>query len=162
MARTISNTDKIIDSRDVIKRCEELADEREALADELTEAIQALNDFDAEDDDPTALPTLEETAKEAREALEEWDAENGDELKALKDFCEEGESNSSDWQHGETLIHEDYFQEYAQQFADDIGAIDAKAHWPICHIDWEAAAEALKQDYAEIEWDGETYLIRSC
>ena len=59
------------------------------------------------------------------------------------------------------MIREDKFIDYAQEFADDIGAIDIHASWPLNHIDWEAAAEELKQDYQEVEFGDETYLIRN-
>lgn len=79
---------------------------------------------------------------------------------ALRHICAQGE-DSPDWPYGETLIHDDYFVEWAKQLADDIGAIDANAGWPLAHIDWEAAADALRQDYFEIEWDGHTYWLHS-
>src|SRR5919108_3861575 len=51
---------------------------------------------------------------------------------------------------GVFLIRSDMFQEYAEEFAEDIGAIDPRASWPLCHIDWKAAADDLKQDYTEV------------
>jgi hypothetical protein len=60
-----------------------------------------------------------------------------------------------------TLIHEDYFTEYAQELAEDIGAIDPSASWPLTCIDWDAAADALKYDYTTVRFDGDDYLIRS-
>lgn len=48
----------------------------------------------------------------------------------------------------------------AQELADDIGAIDSNAKWPLNHIDWEAAAEELKMDYTEVNFNGTTYYIR--
>lgn len=59
------------------------------------------------------------------------------------------------------MVHENYFTEYAQQLADDIGAIDADAGWPLMHIDWEAAANDLKIDYTDVTFGGHTYLWRS-
>lgn len=59
------------------------------------------------------------------------------------------------------MIAEGYFTEYAEQLADDIGAIDHTAGWPLNHIDWEAAASQLKQDYSEVEFGGTTYLWRN-
>jgi hypothetical protein len=56
-----------------------------------------------------------------------------------------------------TLIHDSYFQKYAQQTAEDIGAIDPKAGWPLDCIDWERAASELQSDYSEYDWGSETY-----
>lgn len=66
-----------------------------------------------------------------------------------------------DWQYGEMLIREDYFEDYAREPAEDIGAIDPNALWPLSYIDWEAAAEALLVDYIEVEYRGTTYYARA-
>jgi len=60
-----------------------------------------------------------------------------------------------------TLIPDDEFEDYAQELAEDIGAIDDDAGWPANHIDWEAAADALRMDYTTIAFKGDDYLIRS-
>lgn len=82
------------------------------------------------------------------------------ELEALEALRDELQSYCPDWQYGEALILESYFTEYAEQLAEDIGAIDTRnTTWPGRHIDWKAAAEELKQDYtcAEIRYNGSTY-----
>lgn len=122
--REISNRDNILDSRDVIKRIEEL----EGCIDE---------------DKP-----------------EENDADDVAELKALKALAEEGEG-SPDWNHGETLINESYFEDYARELAEETGAIDSKAGWPLHCIDWGKAADELKADYMSVDYDGVTYYIRA-
>ena len=127
MRNEISNSDDVIDSRDVIARIVELQAEKEDLE---------------------------------NEELADWEKENGEELKALEELAEEGEDYAPDWLHGETLIRDSYFTEYAQQLAEDIGAIDKNAGWPSMHIDWEAAAEELKGDYSCISFDGVDYWIR--
>ena len=83
------------------------------------------------------------------------------ELKALEEFAEEASEYAPDWHYGETIIHEDYFTQYAQELSDELSLGDgAMARWPFTHIDWEAAAQALKQDYNEVEFEGVTYYIR--
>lgn len=113
---TISNTDDVIDSRDVIARIEELEEYQD------------------------------------RDEQEELAA-----LKALASQCE----GYGDWQYGETLIRGTYFTEYAQQLADDIGAIDRDAKWPQSCIDWEQAADELKADYMAVDFDGVEYWLRA-
>lgn len=66
-----------------------------------------------------------------------------------------------DWEYGALLIREDVFTEYAQELADEIGAIDSNASWPLSYIDWERAAEALKQDYTCVTYLGQDYLVRA-
>ena len=53
------------------------------------------------------------------------------------------------------------FEEYAEQLADDIGAIDRDAKWPVNCIDWEKAARELAYDYSTVTYGGTNYLIRS-
>lgn len=83
------------------------------------------------------------------------------EYETLKTLAEECAGYAPDWKYGETLIRDSYFKEYAQQLAEDIGAIDRNAAWPMCCIDWDQAAEELKQDYTSVDYDGVTYWIRS-
>jgi len=33
--------------------------------------------------------------------------------------------------------------------------------WPFSYIDWEAAADALRQDYLMVDFDGVNYWIRA-
>lgn len=80
------------------------------------------------------------------------------ELDTLTTMVEDyGDSFDDNWSNGVTLIADSYFEDYAQEFAEDIGAIDRDAAWPACHIDWEAAAASLQMDYTSIELDGTTY-----
>ena len=137
----ISNSDDVIDSRDVIARVAELESERADLESEAQDDTNVVRD-------------------EAIEALKQWDDENGGELKALQSLAEEA-GGSADWTYGETLIRESYFKDYAQELAEDIGAIDAKATWPNTCIDWQQAARELKMDYTTVSYDGVDYLIRS-
>lgn len=129
MSRTITNSDDIIDSREVIARIEELEGERDAFED-----------------------------------TEQWAAENEDdsaELAALTALAEEAEGYASDWKYGETLIRDSYFEDYARELADDIGATDKKQSWPHNCIDWERAARELQMDYTSVDFDGVTYWVRS-
>jgi hypothetical protein len=138
-ATEISNTDDVIDSRDVIARIE-------ALESEESDLLEAL---DAEDYQPSAP-----------DELEQWREEYGEELAALKKLAEEAEGYAADWKHGETLIRDSYFKEYAQELAEDIGAINSEASWPNNCIDWDQAARELQMDYTAVDFDGVTYWIR--
>jgi antirestriction protein len=97
------------------------------------------------------------------ERLEELENDPGDEdtaeeLAQLRKLHEEGEQTfGREWENGVGLIRDSYFMQYAQEFADDVGAIDKDAIWPVKHIDWEAAASELRQDYSQIDFNGEVY-----
>ena len=83
------------------------------------------------------------------------------ELKALEAFAEEASEYAPDWHYGETIIHEDYFTQYAQELSDGLSLGDgAMAQWPFTHIDWEAAADELKMDYSVVGFNGIVYYIR--
>ena len=125
-----TNTDGIIDSRDVIERIEELEAER-----------------DAHESDETACAWKKENPGEAAELAT---------LEALRDDC-----GSSEFPHGLTLIADHYFEDYARELADDIGAVVKGAEWPNNCIDWERAACELQMDYCNVEFDGATYWFRA-
>lgn len=128
--REISNTDDIIDVRDVIARVGEL----EGLRDDPDE------EFDYGADEGQQLLTL-------TELLDDLRGKGGD------------EEWRGDW-YPATLIRDDYFADYARQLAEDIGAINGEADWPNNHIDWEGAARELRIDYTTTEFDGEMFWYR--
>jgi len=45
-------------------------------------------------------------------------------------------------------------EDYAQSYAEDIGAIPDEAPWPACYIDWERAAAELFMDLHDAEAPG--------
>lgn len=142
MTRTTNlRGDKIIDSRDVIARIEELESDRE-----------------------TALEEAQAEGKEGvtfDEAAWVWDDDDAQaELDALKSLADEAES-CGDWKHGATLIRDDQFEDYAQELAEDLGLLKERDSWPYTCIDWEQAANELKQDYTSVSFDGTDYWIRS-
>lgn len=127
----------IIDTRDLHERYEELQEkirEAEAIAEEDGDIIP----------DPVVILTDDEYT----------------DYSDLEDMSD----NISDFWYGETLVHEDYFTQYAQQLAEDLGYTGRNVEgqtWPFNHIDWEAAADHLREDYTEFQWQGETYLARA-
>lgn len=138
MSTEISNHDDVIDSRDVTARIEELRADRGGIEAHEGDADAAL----------------------IRKYLAEWDEDYGGELRALESLAEEASGYAADWEHGETLIRDSYFEKYAQELAEDIGAINRDAGWPNDCIDWERAARELQQDYTAVDFDGVTYWIR--
>lgn len=89
----------------------------------------------------------------------ECDEDDAEELQRLKALVDELPNAAMD---GEALINDSYFQEYAEQLADDIGAIDRHATWPLNCIDWERAADELKNDYTSVTYGETTYWVRYC
>lgn len=130
--KEITNSDDVIDVRDVIARFEELENELPEDA-ETNEDEEVRNQYE----DLAVLRTL----------LEDLAGNGGDE----------------EWRgawYPVSLIRESHFRTYAEELAEDIGAINKDAGWPNMHIDWDAAADALLIDYSEVEFDGVTYYFR--
>ena len=94
------------------------------------------------------------------EMIAEEDTSNGDtDLADLRTALQElrGECEGYGWEYGIGFIRESYWVDYCRGLADDIGAVDKSARWPMSFIDWDAAADALTVDYDETEIDGTTY-----
>lgn len=153
------NTDDTIDSRDVIERIEELEAEREELAEALEDA-QAVQTTRSGLGDAAFLSEADGMVRDATRALVDWASDNDHELSALRAFAGEASGYADDWEHGCALIRDSHFEDYAQELADDIGAIPADARWPTTCIDWKQAARELQMDYTSAEFDGVTYWLR--
>lgn len=150
---TLDLSADIIDVRDIIERAEEIESE---ICDKLGLDSCELGDIDLhdyarskQDDDDSPFLGDDEIAEACtiRDLLGELNGMGGD------------EQWRGDW-YPVTLIKESYFEDYARELADDIGAVSKDATWPNNCIDWEEAADMLKQDYSSLEIDGETYYTR--
>jgi hypothetical protein len=128
----------IIDTRDILDRFNELDVAHE----------------DERDDDGCLVcgaPWLEEGSEPlCEDCTNEW-----------AEFRELIEDFPSSWHDGEPLVRESYFEQYARELAEDIGAISSDAQWPLSYIDWTQAAEALQADYTSVEIRGYTYYGRA-
>ena len=147
MSTTDVRGGNVIDSRDVIARLADLESNRDSAKYE-------------DPPDSTETETADFwTAQDGTKFTSDWDEEQEDEYQALKAL--DSEASYGDWQHGESLIRDDYFEEYARQLADDLGMLKSDNQWPYTCIDWEQAADELKQDYSCVEFAGFTYWIRA-
>jgi len=85
------------------------------------------------------------------------------ELDALISFAQEAADYSEDWTYGAVCVRESYFTDYARELAEDTMPYPRPKvlnEWPWRHIDWDAAADALKEDYTAVTFDGVTYYVR--
>lgn len=94
------------------------------------------------------------------ESLDEGviDGDESSELDKLRQLRED--ADTSEWSFGVAFISEVYFEDYARELAEDIGAIAKDTSWPATSIDWEAAANELLIDYSSVDFDGVTYYFR--
>ena len=102
--------------------------------------------------------------EELRE-VETPDEDEAAELKTLTAFLEDLKGNGGDeqWEgdwYPVTLIRDSHFRDYAEELAEDIGAINSDATWPNNCIDWDRAARELQVDYSSAEFEGVTYWYR--
>lgn len=116
-----------------------------------------ISNFDDVIDSRDVIERIEELA--AIEATDVTDEERA-ELDALSALIAEAKDYAPDWEYGAALIRDSYFVTYAQELAEDIGAINPDAAWPANCIDWEQAARELRMDYTSVEFDGVTYWVR--
>ena len=131
---TVDLSADVIDVRDIIARVLELRDER----DEYNEKMGSPDAWDGvPDGEPEELAMLEDI---------------------LSDLASYG-GVEGDWYPVE-LVADSYFQEYAQNLAEDCGMVDTNASWPMSCISWEEAARVLQMDYSSILIHGSTYWYR--
>ena len=106
---------------------------------------------------------LEARATEEDEGLfpDPLDEDEKEELESLRSLLDDLRHSSEEKpEYGITMIADSYFTDYAQQTAEDIGAISSDASWPLYCIDWERAARDLQMDYTSVEWEGQTFWVR--
>lgn len=127
---------KFINVRDLHKEADEIKSEIEDLTEEINDII--------EDEDPIPQETIDDL---------------NDQIEDLNIKLKEIESITDYVDINKTLINDNYFEDYARDLADGIYGI--KDCWPFDCIDWEQAANALKNDYSSVDYDGETYWYRA-
>jgi hypothetical protein len=144
--KEITNSEDIIDSRDIIARIEDLTSQRDDF--------QYWIDLDQEHGSDWKDSDVEKWT--------EWDnSDEGMELRNLEKIQNECE-NYGDWKYGVTLLRDSYMdEEWAENELKDLGYLNNDLLWFISHnIDWNGVLEDLRQDYSEIDFDGITYWIR--
>lgn len=159
---------KTLDTRDLYKRKCELESLRDAVTtarEELEEKkgiLAALEETPEDEASEAALEIASEEVTDAESNLEAAESDFGDDEKTELEELETLENEISDFKHGETMIPENDFEDYARQFAEDIGAMEGVGDkWPCTCIDWEQAAKELAMDYTTVEYQGESYYVRS-
>jgi predicted nucleic acid-binding Zn-ribbon protein len=136
----------MIDPRDIADRINYLESEIEDRESQIDEAETTIQDTE----EGREIEELQADIDEWRNEIEEFRPE----LKELQEFY-------NDINQHETLINERYFEDYARDLAEDIGAMENCSRWPATCIDWERAAHELQMDYSSAELRGQTFYYRS-
>jgi hypothetical protein len=109
--------------------------------------VKELRDLEAEiesqEDGPGDTSMEEKRAQEIRDLFEE-----------IAQYADESPEDGIF-----QLIEDSGFSAYAEELADDLGT-PVSTDWPYCHIDWDAAAEALKAEYTSVDFAGSTWWFR--
>lgn len=155
-----------IDTRDLYQRKCELEDLRDALKDAKEAQAAAIkarddSDLDEESDEYAELLQEIEDADAAVDAAEQ-DFGTDEEAELAELEAIENDMDARAFRDGETMVPEHMFTEYAEQLAEDCGDYNSRdAKWPYTCIDWEKAANDLKQDYSTVTYQGTDYYVRS-
>ena len=162
-----------LDSRDIQEEIDNIEglkndyeSDLESLNDELNDLQNELYNIENEEDYndkqidiDNKLEHIAEKESEIQECEFEYNkyAEELEELEALKEEI----SNNSDegFEYGIQLIHENYIDDYLDELLEDCGYIPKDfPHW--IEIDWQATYDNMKEDYNEIELNGNTFYVR--
>jgi chromosome segregation ATPase len=150
---SIDCNDNYIQPSDVESEAEEYENDIENKQEEIDEKEAEIADLDEDEDGyEDDLATLGSELATLYDELEDIKEEAKDIIE-LRDMC-------NDYARGETLINEDIFTDYARQSAEDVDGINLD-QWPYNCIDWDEAAEVLKQDYTTITWCGQEFYVRA-
>ena len=162
-----------LDSRDIQKEIDNIEglkndyeSDLESLNDELNDLESELYDIENEEDYEDKRNDIENKLEEIAEKeneIQECEFEynrHSEELTELETLKEEIESNSDEgFEYGIQLIHENYIDDYLDELLEACGYIPKDL--PSCiEIDWQATYDNMKEDYNEIELNGNTFYVR--
>lgn len=169
-----------IDTRDLDRERLELKDEVIEIFERIFEGIVDFEDYNYEDYasiietknvsnfDKQLLDWFNKTFEAKLENIDliyEFCDETEDDIQKVNeiDALEKELNDYSDekFEYGITLIPENDFEDYCEEFCNDVGYIDKDMPDLIKNnIDWEGVASDMKQDYSEIEFRRNNYLFR--
>ena len=161
-----------LDSRDIQKEIDNIEglkndyeSDLETLNDELNDLESELYDIENEEDYTDKQNDIDNKLEEIAEKENEiQDCEleykrYSEELEELEALKEEIESNSDEgFEYGIQLIHENYIDDYLDELLDSCGYIPKDLpSW--IKIDWGVTYDNMKEDYNEIELNGNTFYV---
>lgn len=162
-----------IDSRDIQEEIDNIEglkndyeSDLESLNDELNDLQNELYDIENEedyDDKQSDIDNKFEEIADKENEIQDCEFEYNrysEELAELESLKEEIESNSDEgFEYGIQLIHEDDIDNYLHELLVDCGYIPKDMpSW--IEIDWQATYDNMKEDYNEIELNGNTFYVR--
>ena len=162
-----------LDSRDIQKEIDNIEglkndyeSDLESLNDELNDLQNELYDIeneegyeDKQNDIDSKLEEIADKENEIQDCEFEYNRYS-EELEELESLKEEIESDSDEgFEYGIQLIHESDIDDYLNEMLVDCGYIPKDMpSW--IEIDWQATYNNMKEDYNEIELNGNTFYVR--
>ena len=148
-----------LDSRDIQEEIDNIEGLKNDYESDLESLNDGLNDLKNEQNELNDLQNkLYLKEHEIQECEFEYNrySEELAELEALKD---EIESNSDEgFEYGIQLIHENYIDDYLDELLEACGYLPKDLPYWI-EIDWQATYDNMKEDYNEIELNGNTFYV---
>ena len=148
-----------LDSRDIQEEIDNIEGLKNDYESDLESLNDELNDLQNEQNELNDLQNkLYLKEHEIQECEFEYNrySEELAELEALKD---EIESNSDEgFEYGIQLIHENYIDDYLDELLEACGYLPKDLPYWI-EIDWQATYDNMKEDYNEIELNGNTFYV---
>lgn len=164
----ITNSDDVIDSREVTARIDELTSELttcEHCGEDIRETDNPNREEYERTDDLIPGDVSALFCAEAADGEHYPEADNADdareELRQLQEFAKEGECYDG-WDSGIPFYRETYMKNLAQEEVEEELGEEYISRWPLNQIDWEEAADHpdFQGQFSELDFNGVTYFTR--
>ena len=94
------------------------------------------------------------------EDVQEWKEDNSDDFDHIEEI-DYIEDNVSEFSFGATLIEDDEFEDYCRDLVNDCYDLGNVPGFIKDNINWSGIASDLSVDYSEVNYQGESYLVRA-
>jgi hypothetical protein len=137
---------QVLDTRDLIERRDEL---KQSVLDSFLETFEHYKE---------RTESFEDILFNEEE-IQDWKEDWSDEIDEICQIDNIEDTLSSEFEYGITLVREDYWEEYVEDLLIEIGYLPKDLPCWI-EIDWVSTAYNVKQDYDEVEYQGDMYFGR--
>lgn len=139
-----------------MKDTRDLAEKRDELKEFLVDDFNYM--FEKEIEDFDELIEIVDNSED--EDVQEWREENDNDFDHIEEI-DYIEDNVSEFSFGATLIEEDEFEDYCKDLVEDCYDLDNVPGFIKYNINWSGIASDLSVDYSEVNYQGESYLVRA-
>lgn len=114
--------------------------------------------FEKEIEDFDELTEIVDNSED--ENIQEWTEDNSNDFDHVEEI-DYIEDTVSAFRYGTTLIEEDEFEDYCRDLVEDCYDLRDVPEFIKNNIDWDGVASDLSVDYSEVNYQGESYLVRA-